>query len=94
VFPIPVHIGLGISVGELVLGEIGSEDRRERTPIGSIVNLASRLGSRAGSEEIMVSDGVRRELGDSLDIEASLSLQLKGFTEEQSGHLVRGLVSR
>lgn len=94
VFPIPVHIGLGISVGELVLGEIGSEDRRERTPIGSIVNLASRLGSRAGSEEIMVSDGVRRELGDSLEIEATLSLQLKGFAEEQSGHLVRGLASR
>ena len=90
-FRCPVHIGIGLSVGELVLGEIGSDERRERTPIGSVVNLASRLGSRAGSEEILVSDAVQRELAGSLKVEATLSLQLKGFADEQRAHRVCGL---
>lgn len=91
VFQCPVHIGVGISVGDIVLGEIGSERRRERTPIGTVVNLASRLGSRAGADEIVVSDGVRQAVGAALRIDHSETVSLKGFSEPTAAHWVASL---
>ena len=73
------------------LGEIGSDLRRERTPVGSVVNLASRLGSRAGAEEILISDPARRAIGDDLQVSASEAVALKGFNEPQTAHFVIGL---
>jgi class 3 adenylate cyclase len=93
VFLCPVHIGIGISFGNILLGEIGSDLRRERTPVGSVVNLASRLGSRAGAEEILISDSARQAIGDDLQISASEAVVLKGFNDPQTAHFVTGLRS-
>ncbi|NVO54389.1 adenylate/guanylate cyclase domain-containing protein [Rhodobacteraceae bacterium B1Z28] len=78
-----IRIGMGLHLGDLVLGEIGAAGHASRTIIGDAVNVASRLESetKALGVELLVSD----ELLQAADVEINSDdirlFQLRGVTQ-------------
>jgi class 3 adenylate cyclase len=82
-FRAEVLVGIGITAGEVVMGNMGSDQRMEYTVIGSPVNLSARLCSQAQGAEIVVSREVRAALDDSVGLRFAQEekIKVKGFEE-------------
>jgi adenylate cyclase len=64
-----LEVSIGVNSGEVVAGYIGSEQHLNYTVIGDAVNLAQRLQTIAGSNEILISKTVKNEIHNRLSDE-------------------------
>jgi adenylate cyclase len=74
-------VGVGINTGEGVAGYMGSTKKMEYTVIGNTVNIASRLCSKAGPGEIIVSEMIWQRLVGQFPGELLLPAQVKGIAK-------------
>jgi adenylate cyclase len=74
------RIGVGIHVGEVVIGEMGHPERMAFTAIGDTVNVASRVESstKEAGVPILVSDAVRDFVPELVSEDAPFETHLKG----------------
>jgi class 3 adenylate cyclase len=74
-----LEMGIGISCGELVVGNIGSEKRKKYGAVGSTINVAFRLEEKTRPGEILVTQAVKDRLGDKLQVSSHWKDSLKGI---------------
>jgi PAS domain S-box-containing protein len=83
--------GVGLARGYATLGRIGFEGRFDYGAVGSVVNMASRLGNAAAAGQILISLRVFAEVEDVIDAEPAGELEMKGFHGPQQVFNVIGV---
>ncbi len=74
----PLEMGVGISGGLAVVGNMGSHLRIKYGVVGHPVNLAARIESFSVAGQVLVSDATRRALADGLVVHGPFAAEAKG----------------
>ena len=76
----PLQVRVGIATGLVIIGEpIGSGDSRQQTAIGETPNLAARLQSLAGPNQVVIDAATRRQIGGLFECRDLGTVELKGL---------------
>ncbi len=83
--------GVGIAVGEAVVGNIGTAQQLNYTAIGASVNLAKRLQENACGGQILLNEPAYQRVKEYVDVRAMAPLEVKGFSEPVQVYELLGL---
>ncbi len=82
----PITVGVGIATGEVLAGNIGTEEQMNFTVIGEPVNLAQRLESVCEPGEVVVCEQTSGDAGDcgefAYKLEPMGAIQVKGLKRD------------
>jgi adenylate cyclase len=86
-----VNIGIGINTGEVIVGNLGSNERMEYTAIGDNVNIAQRLESVAEGGQILISSATYEIVKGKVVARMLDPIKLKGKAEKVTPYEVESL---
>jgi class 3 adenylate cyclase len=84
-------MGIGVSTGEVIAGNIGSEARIKYSVIGSTVNLAARIEGITSGGQIFAAAATFEEIRDIASIAGHLNVKLKGLNQPVPIYEITGI---
>jgi len=82
-------VGIGISKGRVIVGNVGYNDHMDYTAIGLAVNMTARLCSYAKGGEIIIDKKTFNNAGYQCHYNMTQALQLKGITQSVTAYSIR-----
>jgi adenylate cyclase len=85
-----IEIGIGINAGEVVAGNMGSEDKLAYSVTGDTVNTGKRIESltKDSPNSILISDKVYQKVQDLVETRAWVPMEVRGKREKVQVHEV------
>ncbi len=87
-----LHFGIGITVGDAVIGNIGSAVLHNFTAIGDCVNLSARLSDIAAPGQVLISEAAYKRVQDQIIARPVGSIQVQGHRRPELAFEVCELV--
>jgi class 3 adenylate cyclase/HAMP domain-containing protein len=85
---IECHVGIGISRGKVIVGNVGYNAHMDYTSIGFAVNMTSRLCSYAKADEILIDKKTFANSGYHCDYNLTEPLTLKGISKNVTAYSI------
>ncbi|RMF76175.1 MAG: hypothetical protein D6737_20710 [Chloroflexi bacterium] len=89
-YAINFAVRTAISTGRVVVGMIGTAEKKEFLAMGTTTNLAARLQNLANPTEILIDAETYRRIQSNFVVEARPPVQLKGFEDPVTYYVVTG----
>jgi class 3 adenylate cyclase len=86
-----LQMGIGVNTGQLIVGNIGSEKRKKYGAVGSPINLAFRIQSKAAGGEVLIPPAVFDNFDGDLLVDGTKECTLKGIEQAIVLYRVEGL---
>jgi len=84
-------MGIGLNTGEVIVGNIGSEQRTKYGAMGSAINTAYRIESYTVSGQILISPALYARVQDVVSVQGTIEVQFKGVEQPLTLYDVCGM---
>jgi len=87
----PLHMGIGINTGDVIVGNIGSKERAKYGVVGHNINLASRVEGSTMGGQILIAPSTYEQVKDMVVVRAVRPVRFKGVEEDINLYDVIGM---
>ena len=86
-----IQLRIGVHTGKVMIGNVGTPDRRDWTPVGDVVNTASRLEKSAFTGSILISGHTYDAVKNFVQFEKKGKLKPKGKEEQIQVYFIKSV---